>query len=241
MARKTPPTSRRAAPTKVSKPFPWGTALGSVVLAALLVGIVGYAFANQGEGVRDLVRNPDAAIEGVQVADTEELARGHVAGAVDYEAVPPNGGDHNSVPQSCAVYNEPIPAENAVHSLEHGAVWITYNDELAEDQVEELAGKVEGDPYGLMSPVSDQESPIVLTAWGRTLELDTASDSRIDDFIEAYASGPQTPERGAACIGNTATGELAPAPVAPAPDASAAPVVPSAAPEASAVPSPAAS
>lgn len=241
MARKNPPTSRRAAPTKVSKPFPWGTVLGSVVLAALLVGIVGYAFANQGEGVRDLVRNPDAAIEGVQVADTEDLARGHVAGAVDYETVPPNGGDHNSVPQSCAVYDEPIPAEHAVHSLEHGAVWITYNDDLPDDQVEELAGKVEGDPYGLMSPVPDQDSPIVLTAWGRTLELDSASDSRIDDFIEGYASGPQTPERGAACIGNTSTGELAPAPVAPAPDASAAPVDPSAAPEASAVPSPAAS
>ena len=241
MARKTPPTSRRAAPTKVSKPFPWGTVLGSVVLAALLVGVVGYAFANQGEGVRDLVRNPDAAIEGVQVADTEDLARDHVAGAVDYPSVPPNGGAHNSVPQSCAVYDEPIPAEHAVHSLEHGAVWITYNDELAEDQVEVLAGKVEGDPYGLMSPVPDQESPIVLSAWGRTLELDSASDSRIDDFIEAYASGPQTPERGAACIGNTTTGELAAAPVAPAPDASAAPVDPSAAPQVSAVPSPAAS
>lgn len=247
MARKTPPTSRRAALTTVSKPFPWGTVIGSVVLGALLVGIVGYAFANQGEGVRDLVRNPDAAIEGVQVASTEDLARNHVAGAVDYASVPPNGGDHNSVPQSCAVYDAPIPSEHAVHSLEHGAVWITYSDALADDQVEELTGKVEGDPYGLMSPVPDQESPIVLTAWGRTLELDSAADSRIDDFIEAYASGPQTPERGAACIGNTTTGELAAAPVAPAPDASAAPVdpsavpsaVPSAAPEASAVPSPA--
>ena len=241
MARKTPPTSRRAAPTKVSKPFPWGTALGSVVLAALLIGIVGYAFANQGEGVSDLVRNPDAAVEGVQVADTESLARNHVAGAVDYESVPPNGGDHNSAPQSCAVYDEPIPSEHAVHSLEHGAVWITYNDELPQDQVEELAGKIEGDPYGLMSPVPDQESPVVLTAWGRTLELDTATDSRIDDFLEGYASGPQTPERGAACIGNTTTGELAAAPAAPAPDPSAAPVDPSAVPEASAVPSPAAS
>ncbi len=183
-----------------------------MVLAALLIGIVGYAVANQGEGVRDLVRNPDAAIEGVQVASSEDLSRDHVAGAVDYESVPPNGGEHNAVPQPCAVYDEPIPAEHAVHSLEHGAVWITYNDDVADDQVQELADKVEGDPYGLMSPVPEQESPIVLTAWGRTLALDSADDSRIDDFVEAYASGPQTPERGAACIGNTTTGSLAPAP-----------------------------
>lgn len=33
-------TSRRAAPTKVSKPFPWGAALGSLVLAIALVGLV---------------------------------------------------------------------------------------------------------------------------------------------------------------------------------------------------------
>lgn len=206
MAR-TPATPRRAAPTKVSKPFPWGTVIGSVVLGAALVGLIVYAAFNQGSGVRDLVRNPDGAIKGVAVAEGE-LERDHVAGPVKYAQTPPNSGAHNGTPQQCDVYTEPIAPEHAIHSLEHGAVWITYNDDVPADQVEKLAAKVEGDPYGLMSPVPEQKSPINLSAWGRRLSVDSADDARIDDFIEGYRSGPQTPERGAACIGTTATGPV---------------------------------
>ena len=218
MAR-TPATPRRAAPTSISKPFPWATALGSLALGSALVGLLVYAALNQGSGVRDIVRNPDAAIEGVAVAEGE-LARGHVEGAVKYAQTPPNSGDHNGVPQQCDVYTAPIAPEHAVHSLEHGAVWVTYNDKVPADDVEKLASKVRGDPYGLMSPLPEQKSPINLSAWGRRLSVDSADDERIDDFIEGYASGPQTPERGAACVGNTSTGPVAPgAPQAPQPSA----------------------
>ena len=227
MAR-TPASPRRATPTAIRKPFPWGTVLGSLVLGALLIGLITYAAYNQGSGVRDLVRNPDGAIKGVAVAEGK-LEQGHVEGPVSYPQTPPNSGDHNSTPQQCAVYTDPIPPEHAVHSLEHGAVWITYNDSVAKDQVDKLADKVEGDPYGLMSPVPEQTSPINLSAWGRRLSVDTADDPRIDDFIEGYASGPQTPERGAACIGNSTTGGVQPgAPVPPqapqAPQQSAPPI-----------------
>ena len=215
---KTPPPSRRGASsrrtvaTKVSKPFPWGVALGSAVLVLFLVGLLVYAATNQGSGVSDLQRNPDAAISGVTVVDEEELGRDHVAGQVDYPSVPPSGGPHNGVPQTCAVYTEPIAPEHAVHSLEHGAVWVTYNDQASEEDIEALAEQVEGDPYRLMSPVPEQESPIQLTAWGRSLAVDSADDERVEQFLEAYTNGPQNPEPGAACIGNTTTGPLAGAP-----------------------------
>lgn len=228
MAR-TPASPRRAAPTKVSKPFPWGTMLGSVVLGAALIGLIVYAAMNQGSGVRDLVRDPDAAVKGVVVADGE-LKSGHVAGPVQYEQTPPNSGDHSSTPQQCDVYPVPIAPENALHSMEHGAVWITYNDDVPEDQVQELAAKAEGDPYMLMSPLPEQTSPINLSAWGRRLSVDSAGDSRINDFIEGYRSGPTSPERGAACVGVSTTGPVQDAPTegtmspppAPAPSAPAA-------------------
>ena len=62
---KTPPprrsgSTRRSAPTKVGKPFPWGVVAGSVVLAASLIGLLVYAAINQGGG-RDPSTDPDNA------------------------------------------------------------------------------------------------------------------------------------------------------------------------------------
>ncbi len=213
---KTPPprrsgSTRRSAPTKVSKPFPWGVVAGSVVLAAALIGLLVYAALNQGGGRDPLQTDPDNAIEGVTVADEEQLSRNHVEGAVDYPSLPPSGGDHNGAPQTCQVYTEAIAPERAVHSLEHGAVWVTYNDSASEDDIARLRREVEPDQYRLLSPLPEQESPITLTAWGRTLEVDSAEDERVEQFLEAYTNGPQTPEKGAACIGVTTTGPLAPA------------------------------
>jgi hypothetical protein len=239
---KTPPpsrrggssSSRRTAPVKVTQPKPWGVLAGSAALGVALVALLVYAVLNQGGGRDPIVTDPDNNIEGVTVADEESLGRNHVPGAVQYEQLPPPGGDHNGVPQTCDVYTEPIAPEHAVHSLEHGAVWITYDDSVPEDDVTALAAEVRGNPYRLMSPLPEQESPVVLTAWGRTLEVDSADDERVDQFLRGYTNGEQTPERGAACLGVTTTGPLqgapAEAPVSPAP--SGAP---------SAVPSPSAS
>lgn len=201
-------SSRRAAPIKVAKPFPWGTAVGSVVLGAVLVGVIAYAALNQGSGISGLVSDPDNNIEGVAVADPATLTNNHVQGAVDYPELPPTGGNHNAVPQQCAVYAEPIAPEHAIHSMEHGAVWITYAPSLAERDVQQLTETVGGDPYLLMSPLPEQGSPIKLSAWGRQLSLDTAGDGRIDDFIRAYRNGATTPERGASCAGNNTTGPV---------------------------------
>ena len=61
----------------------------------------------------------------------------HVTTAVDYTESPPVGGPHAPPPDwaDCTgtVYTVDIRHENAVHSLEHGAVWITYNpDEVSQ-------------------------------------------------------------------------------------------------------------
>jgi hypothetical protein len=78
-------------------------------------------------------------------------------------------------------------------------VWVTYNDDASEDDVSALREEVEGDPYRLMSPNPEQDSPVVLTAWGRTLALDSADDGRVGEFLGAYTNGRQTPEKGAVC------------------------------------------
>ena len=125
----------------------------------------------------------------------------HTEGDVDYAQSPPVGGEHNPVWQNCGFYTEPIRDENAVHSLEHGAVWITYRPGLPQDEMERLRDWAQSNSYVLVSPYPDQDSPVVASAWGKQLTLESAMDPDLLQFVNAYSQGPQTPEPGAACTG----------------------------------------
>ncbi|MFE9805784.1 DUF3105 domain-containing protein [Streptomyces sp. NPDC005227] len=129
------------------------------------------------------------------------LARNHVTKTVSYPMEPPVGGDHNQVWMNCNgdVYTKAINNMNAVHSLEHGAVWVTYNSKASADDVKALAAKVKKTPYTLMSPVDDQKDPITLSAWGKQRTVTGASDKNVDAFLSEFVQGKQTPEPGAAC------------------------------------------
>ncbi|GGW42761.1 DUF3105 domain-containing protein [Streptomyces griseoloalbus] len=129
------------------------------------------------------------------------LGRNHVTKAVSYPVSPPVGGDHNPVWMNCNgdVYTDEINNTNAVHSLEHGAVWVTYNASADKADVDALAAKVKKTPYTLMSPVDDQKDPILLTAWGHQRAVTGADDPDVDAFLEKFVQGQQTPEPGAAC------------------------------------------
>ncbi|MFF2525730.1 DUF3105 domain-containing protein [Streptomyces liangshanensis] len=142
-------------------------------------------------------------VKGEKSWDAKKLTRNHVTTAVKYPMKPPVGGDHNQVWMNCDrdVYKDPIPDMNAVHSLEHGAVWVTYNDKASDADVKALSDKVEKTSYTLMSPYKDQAGTIMLSAWGKQLTVDKASDPRVDQFLTKYVQGAQTPEPGAACTG----------------------------------------
>ncbi|MDW6063033.1 DUF3105 domain-containing protein [Streptomyces sp. FXJ1.4098] len=135
------------------------------------------------------------------------LSRNHVTTSVSYPMTPPAGGDHDPAWQNCNgdVYNTQIRDENAVHALEHGAVWVTYNDKAARADVTALEAKVAKTPYTLMSPYKNQSSPITLTAWGHQLNVQNASDARVNAFLDKYVQGAQTPEPGAACTGGVSS------------------------------------
>lgn len=144
------------------------------------------------------LRGP-AAIEGLQ--RVVGLSRGHDSEVLyeDADQLPPIGGVHDPVWQNCGIYDEVLETKNVIHSLEHGAVWVTYSRELAEDDVATLRETVQGESFTILSPYPGLRSPVVLTAWGIQLEVDSADDSRIATFIERYQQGPQTPELGATC------------------------------------------
>ncbi|WP_299531324.1 DUF3105 domain-containing protein [uncultured Streptomyces sp.] len=145
-------------------------------------------------------------VRGEKTWDAEKLGRDHVAGDVDYPMTPPVGGNHDQVWMNCQgdVYEKPLADVNAVHSLEHGAVWVTYNATASDADVSALASRVSSTPFTLMSPYPSQAGTITLTAWGKQLTVDGAEDERVDAFLSAYVQGPQTPEPGAPCTGGLA-------------------------------------
>ncbi|WP_049579770.1 DUF3105 domain-containing protein [Streptomyces sp. SBT349] len=178
----------------------------ALAVAALVIGVavlVSSAGDDDGgeEGATVSATGEPGTIEGSRT--WEDLSRNHVETDVEYAMAPPVGGDHAAAWANCDadVYEEELGEENAVHSLEHGAVWVTYNDAAAEADIETLTTRVSSTPYSLMSPLPDQESPIVLTAWGNQLALDSADDPRVAEFFDTFVQGEQTPEPGAPCTG----------------------------------------
>ncbi|MEU1086464.1 DUF3105 domain-containing protein [Streptomyces sp. NPDC005576] len=185
---------------------------GSTLLAGpgSRAGLMAAAAADSKPGGTDPARAGGTAsgqaIEGEKSWDARKLTRNHVTRAVHYPMTPPVGGDHNPTWMNCDgdVYKTPLADVNAVHSLEHGAVWITYNGSASKAAVRKLAGRVGATPFTLLSPYPGQSGAITLSAWGKQLTVDGPDDERVGRFLAAHVQGPQTPEPGAPCTGGLA-------------------------------------
>lgn len=180
------------------------TLTASVTVVAALVAGGAYLMSAADDKEQAEAEAKSSPVRGERTWD--KLTQNHVEKPVDYPMNPPVGGDHNPVWMNCDadVYTKAIPKENAVHSLEHGAVWVTYTSKAKPADIEKLGERVGTTPYSLMSPVEDQAAPLMLSAWGKQVTVTSATDARVAQFFTKYVQGPQTPEPGAACTGGVA-------------------------------------
>lgn len=169
------------------KPFVIGAAVIGLVVA--FVAFLASGAASEKFGAPD-------GVSAVAVAEPQ-----HVEGEIEYDGHPA-GGPHSSVWLNCGAYGEPVPEENAVHSLEHGAVWITYEVGDAEVDIGRLNGYASRNKV-IVSPVLAQDSPVLVTAWALQMDVQTADDPRITQFIVEFAGASSAPEPGGRCNGGT--------------------------------------
>jgi len=169
--------------------------VGLIILACIAGLVALFIIDSRQQGAS----NPPSGVEEVDVGQAGQ----HTQDTVDYEQTPPAGGEHNPIWQNAGFYEEPVRNETAVHTLEHGAVWITYDPDLPQDQKDRLREIVEGQDCLLASPYPGLDAPVVASAWGAQMRLDGADDPRLQEFISYYRKGPQTPEPGAACTRGT--------------------------------------
>lgn len=179
---------RRIDKGRTSHLWLWGASIATLLLLGLLFWLPS-------------IRGWSARIVGIQTY--ANLAREHRPGPIQYPTTPPAGGAHNSTWQNCGVYDQPIADEQAVHSLEHGAVWVAYQPELPIAEIEQLRTLVQETGFALLAPYTDLPAPIVATAWGVQLRVEEMGDLRLRQFIAEYSQGPQTPELGAPCTGGS--------------------------------------
>jgi hypothetical protein len=201
------------APVKVSGSRSWGPIAVIGLVALIALGIIGFGVFSVVKGSRtweDKLADIKGVVDYRAQKNPQIDARDHKDGTLTYVTSPPVGGAHNASWQNCSgdVYDAPIANEHAVHSLEHGAVWITYKQGLPADQVATLAKKVQGQDYMLMSPYAGLDKNVSVQVWGYQLKTDDVNDSRIDAFIkDARVNASMEP--GAACSsGNTTTGPV---------------------------------
>jgi hypothetical protein len=198
-------------PTQTQKPQQpqvAGAALRRTILAigVLFVVVVGYVvlkpIVNPAAPHGGDPANHLASLKAVKTFDY--VGAQHTTDPVTYTETPPAGGAHDPVWEDCGVYTQPIRNENAVHSLEHGTVWITYQPGLASTDVQKLEtalGTVK-DKKTILSPYPGLPSPVVVTVWNAQLDLPSASDPRLQDFLDFYGDGHTAPEAAmASCAG----------------------------------------
>ena len=168
--------------------FPRSSA-AAVLALALLVGAC-----SSGGGGGSLPEIPGVVFE-------RAPSRNHRQGHIDYPGKkPPSGGDHNPIPLTCGFYDQQPPDENAVHSLEHGAVWIAFDpSDLASDV--NVLNAFAAEDHVLVTPYAGMDAPITLVAWEHRLELQSVTDPRLKQFVEGFRNASTAPEQGGACSG----------------------------------------
>jgi hypothetical protein len=141
---------------------------------------------------------PPQQIEGVQ--RYSDLESTHTETRVSYDQTPPVGGPHNPAWLNCGVYNEPQQNENVVHTLEHGAVWITYDPATTTDAEVEALVALAPDTYSVVSPY-EGIGTMAISAWGAQLFFTDVADPAVEDFLTEFYRSPNSPEPNAPCTG----------------------------------------
>ena len=112
--------------------------------------------------------------------------------------------NHNPVWQNCQYYDTAVPNERAVHSLEHGAVWITYAPETSQADRDVLKALADTGDHIIVSRV---RRPCRHRSWrlhgASSCNFRRSTILELKQFVQVFENGPQTPEPGVTCRDST--------------------------------------
>lgn len=129
---------------------------------------------------------------------------------VDGGSVAPVGGPHDErwlrcEAESAGGRDAPVPKESAVHSMEHGDVWLTHRPDVDAAPLAALEGQSDAArEHVLVSPLDDLPDPVVAVTWSASLAVEGPDDPRLTQFVRTCAGSGQGGETGVPCTGSDA-------------------------------------
>jgi hypothetical protein len=111
-----------------------------------------------------------------------------------YNTNPPTSGNHVAIPGRYGFWGAPLVPEQVVHNMEHGAavIWYAPDDPALAGSVNGLVREL-GSGCLVAGSYASMGFPVVITVWGRLLELPAYDEVQIREFVEAYrgSGGPE--------------------------------------------------
>ncbi len=153
--------------------------IGGIALVTLVILVRGvYILVKQDEKARRPLLGDEIKIQG----------SGHISPGAQHEPYnsnPPTSGPMYEEVGGAGIHDQEVPDEKLVHSLEHGAVVVSYKADLSKDQIDQV--KSIYDSVGgrkILVPRKNLDVPVALTSWGRLMKLQTIDANQIKAFMD---------------------------------------------------------
>ncbi|MBI1730244.1 tetratricopeptide repeat protein [Candidatus Acetothermia bacterium] len=151
--------------------------------------------------INDIEGSADLGPDGLPGQPVQDQGRTHIDQGTTHDAytsLPPTSGPHYITPAPYGITDKPIPDENQVHDLEHGAVIIQYQPKTDASVVSTITAFVNGLRKDaqycklIVAPYPNLDKPIAVTAWDRIMKLDQFDEKRVTTFIKQFINkGPE--------------------------------------------------
>lgn len=160
-----------------------------IVIVAAIVGLTGIII------FQDQLTESAKPLLGQEYEDdgSKHLSAGDPPYA--YKTNPPVSGPHDGEPADWGYYDQELPDIKAIHNLEHGGIWVSYQPEvLSNEQKEELKKLAKKyDQRLIVSPRAENDSKIAIASWRRSEKADSLNLDIVNQFLTTNVN--QSPEK----------------------------------------------
>jgi len=121
----------------------------------------------------------------LDVQEFKDQGTEHISepGNFEYNSNPPTSGPHYAQAPEWGFYPKPIDDESALHAVEHGGVWVSYNN-LNQDEIDILKEFTDTNAQSvIVTPRPENNTRISAVAWTKLVKFDDVDVDALQKFL----------------------------------------------------------